>query len=261
LTLKISFASIGAMRFRPGLRLISFVAVATLLWHADVGAAQAAQPHLRPALVGNGPKSLVNLIDTRKLVAKGQGDGVVMFNASVDDDGSVFWAWCHARPESGRLKTEVERALLHATFSPAVIDGKSVGVGFYGTVVFAVRNGHPYLRVFANQASDELARESDFIEPQMLLDSGDWEKARPYLEVVRHHARAGFAVLSISVDAEGHLGGLKLVREEPKGLNIGAAAMKGYSTAKFIPAFRDGKPVACTFERDWNVRGYTFRRW
>jgi hypothetical protein len=249
------------MRFRPGLRLISCVVIAISLWRADLIAAQGGQPHFRPALVGNGPKSLVNLIDTKKLAARGQGDGVVMFNASVDDDGSVFWAWCHARPESGRLKAEVERALLHATFFPAVVDGKSAGVSFYGTVVFAIRDGHSYLRVFANQASDELARESDFIEPQMLLGSGDWEKGRTYLEVVRHHARAGFAVLSISVDVEGHLRGLQLVREEPKGLNIGAAAMKGYSTAKFIPAFRDGRPVACTFERDWNVRGYTYRRW
>jgi hypothetical protein len=38
------------------------------------------------------------------------------------------------------------------------------------------------------------------------------------------------------------------VREDPKGLNLGAAALKTMSTAEFIPAFRDGHVVAATFE-------------
>jgi hypothetical protein len=223
----------------------------------------AAQHHYRPALVGNGPKSLVNLIDRQKLVEKGQRDGVVMFDAAVDDDasGSVTWIWCHASPEAKALKAEVEKELLHASFVPAMIDGKRVSVEMHGTAMFTVRDGRPYLKVFANQDPDELARQSDYIQPQMLVDSEDWEDARPMLEVVRLHARAGHAVLSITVDGEGNVRDRHLVREEPGGLNIGAAAMKTYSTARFTPGFRNGKAVACTFNEDWAVRGYRYRRW
>jgi TonB family protein len=81
------------------------------------------------------------------------------------------------------------------------------------------------------------------------------------LVIVKNHGRAGRAILSITVDADGKMRDRRLVREEPAGLNIGAAAMKAYATAKFIPGFRNGKPVACTFEEDWAVRGYRYRRW
>jgi hypothetical protein len=42
---------------------------------------QAAGPQFRPALVGSGPKALVNVINTKKLTEKGQRDGILMFTA------------------------------------------------------------------------------------------------------------------------------------------------------------------------------------
>jgi len=215
----------------------------------------------RPALVGNGPKSLANLIDEKKLAAKGQGDAVVMFEAAIapDDSGFVASTWCHGGPESKLLKTEVQNALLHASFVPAAIDGKLVPAVFHGTVVFAVRNGQPHLRVFANQDREALAQESDFIEPQELIGTDDFDDAKPYLEVVRHHTRSGRALLSITVDAGGKLRDARVLKEDPTGLNIGAAALKTYSSVKFIPGFRNGSPVTCTVERDWAVHGFRRR--
>ena len=251
------------MSSRPGPRFLTLVLAGCFLLAPPRDAASEATPRFRPALVGHGPKSLVNLIDTQKLLAKGQGDGVVMFDAAIeaDDGGSVSWIWCHAAPGSEILKDEVTKELRHASFVPALIDGKEVGVTFYGTVIFSVREGHPYLRVFANQDRTALAEQSDLIQPQMLLDSEDWEAAKPLLEVVRMHARTGHAVLSVTVEANGKVRDIHLVREEPTRLNIGSAALKAYSTAKFIPAFRNGKPVAHTFEQDWAVRGFRYRRW
>lgn len=249
------------MRFPPS-RLGLIAAIFFLSHNAAFGAA-GEKAGFRPALVGNGPKSLVNLIDTKKLVDKGQGDGAVMFDVAIGADatGSVLWTWCHASAESKALKDEVQKELQRSSFVPAMMDGNRVGVSFYGTVIFAVRGGHPYLRVFANQDRLELAQQSDFIGPQMLLGSSDWKEARPYLEVVKQHAKTGRAVLSFALDADGKVRDLHLVREEPTGLNIRAAALKTYATAKFIPAFRYGRPVACTFERDWAVRGFRYRRW
>ena len=55
--------------FRSGL-------IASLAFLASIAAITAAQEKggFRPALVGNGPKSLVNLIDTGKLMCEGQQD-------------------------------------------------------------------------------------------------------------------------------------------------------------------------------------------
>ena len=247
---------------RPAPGLLFLVLVGTLLLQAPREAPAEAATSFRPALVGNGPKSLVNLIDTQKLLAKGQGDGVVMFDASIEDDpaGSVRWIWCHAAPGSEVLKEEITKKLRQAVFVPALVDGKPVEVYFHGTAIFAVRGGRPYLRVFANQNPNALAQESDLIEPQMRHGSSDWAKAKPLLEVVRKHARVGHATVSITVDSAGKMRDLRVVREEPAKLNIGAAALIYYAPAKFIPAFRDGKPVDCTFERDWAVRGFRYRR-
>jgi hypothetical protein len=46
-------------------------------------------PEMRPALIGSGPNSLVNLIDTEGLFRKGQRDAWVMFNCVLLGDGNV----------------------------------------------------------------------------------------------------------------------------------------------------------------------------
>src|SRR5438552_15500122 len=44
-------------------------------------------PESRPALIGSGPNSLVNLINTDELFRKGQRDAWVMFECIILDDG------------------------------------------------------------------------------------------------------------------------------------------------------------------------------
>ena len=97
---------------RPAPGLLVLVLIGTFLLQAPRQAPAAAAASFRPALVGNGPKSLVNLIDTQKLLAKGQGDGVVMFDVSIEDDpaGSVRWIWCHAAPGSRFSKRRSRKA-------------------------------------------------------------------------------------------------------------------------------------------------------
>src|SRR5690349_16278139 len=195
---------------RSSRQFLSIAAIFTVISTHVVRAHQ-----FRPALVGSGPKSLANLIDEKKLVAKGQHDAVVMFDAAVEEDGSVGSIWCHGPPEANALKDEVEKELRHASFVPAAIDGTKTEVAFHGTVVFVSQNGRPHLRVFANQDRAELARESDYIQPQLVVDSEDWDGAEPLLELVKNHARRGHAVLSITLDADGKVLDRKLLREDP----------------------------------------------
>jgi Gram-negative bacterial TonB protein C-terminal len=248
------------MKF-PVPRLGLIAAVSFFSQHVGFSAARE-NASFRPALVGNGPKSLVNLIDGSKLMREGQQDAVVMFDAVVVDDGGGFVSSfeCHGSPGSDRLKKEVSKELLRAAFIPALANGRPAGVFFRGSVVFAVRNGRPQLQVFANQDREELARGSDFIEPQLILGTDDWKEAKPYLEVLRKQLRHGIAVVSITVDAEGNRKEMHLVREDPPGLNIGAAALKTLSTAQFIPAFRNGHAVAATFEMSNHMYGYRSSR-
>lgn len=216
----------------------------------------------RPALIGNGPKSLVNLIDTTRLVREGQQDAVVMFDAAIDVDegGFVSGSLCYGGPDSKPLQKEVAKELQRSVFIPALAHGKPVGVFFRGSVVFMVRDGRPRLQVFANQDRNELARGSDYIQPQMILGTDDWDEAKEYLGVLTHHWKTGIAVVSITVDEEGKRKAMHLVREDPKGLNLGAAALKTMSTAEFIPAFRDGRVVAATFEMFDYMYGYRRHR-
>ena len=55
----------------------------------------------------------------------------------------------------------------------------------------------------------------------------------------------GSAELELNIDAAGNLQYLKLLSEEPPFLGFGDAAFHDFKQAKFIPAFRDGKPAAC----------------
>lgn len=208
-----------------------------------------AEPAFRPALVGNGPKSLVNLIDVKKLAAKGQKDAAVMFECYVGrkgkaEDGRTY----RGTPGSKLLAHEVEVALERAVFVPAVADQKPAAVYFNGAVMFYMVNGQPQLHVYANQSAEDLKAGKDFIAPQLISGTHDWDAAKAELEKARLHQKNGAAVLAISVDSSGRVTNMKVASEDPPNYNFGRAALKEYAHARYIPGFRDGRPVACNFE-------------
>ena len=53
----------------------------------------------------------------------------------------------------------------------------------------------------------------------------------------------GVVELELEVDATGNLKNMRVVTEEPAYLRFGQAALSDFNGAKFIPAFRSGKPV------------------
>jgi hypothetical protein len=115
----------------------------SLLSIVDLAYSQAAEPQLRPALVGNGPDALVNLIDTKKMLVKGQGDAALFFSCYVSASGRLVDAVTYARtPESNALDRAVISGIERCRFIPAVYNGKRV--------IFFVKDGTPHLRVFAN---------------------------------------------------------------------------------------------------------------
>jgi TonB-like protein len=217
----------------------------------DLGGLHAVEPQVRPALIGNGPKALINLVDTEKLMKKGQGDALMNFQCLVSTSGQpVDPVTYRATPGAGTLEKEVMSALQKCRFIPAIYDGTPTEVLFLGTVVFIVADGKAHLRIYANQNHDDIATGSDFIAPQLILESRKKiSLVQNELEKARIYHQNGVVELSTTVDANGNQEDIRVVSEDPPGFNFGRAELELSSGAKYIPGFRNGGPVDCTFDQ------------
>ena len=203
-----------------------------------------ALPEFRPALVGTGPNSLINTIDSADLIKKGQKDAAVMFTCLVAPTGEIARSGTYRGTKGSELlEKEVLKRLANAKFIPAIHNHQPVVAVFYGTVTFAVVNGKPRLRIFANQQLQELDKESDLIDPQPYVGQDSKFTGLHYPETPTTVKLTGVVELALEVDAAGNLKSMQVVSEEPPFLNFGEAALSDFNGAKFIPAFRNGKPV------------------
>ena len=235
-----------------GISTVVLLSIVDLGWsQVDVPSSQTAKlPMYRPALLGTGPDSLINRIDTAGLIKQGQKDAAIMFSCSVKRDGTVLSVSTYrGTPDSKLLEQEILKKLSAAAnpkFIPAIYNRMPVDAIYYGTVTFAIVDNKPRLRIFSNQERAELVKESDFIGPQPFY--GADSKFNGFHYPSNESAPVpvdGSAELELKVDASGNLQDLKLLSEQPPFLGFGDAAFEDMSKAKFIPAFRDGKPVAC----------------
>lgn len=205
------------------------------------------RPQYRPALLGTGPLSVINRIDTQDLIRKGQKDATLMFCCSVQKTGEIANTWIYRQsPESTALEQEAFRCLDTAVFVPAIYNHQPVHVLFYGTVSFKIVNGKPRLRIFANQEAEELKNESDFVGPQPFVGRDSKFEGLHYPSDVLTASISGLVELAMEIDAAGNLKDLRLVSEYPPLVGFGRAAAEDFRVARFIPAFRNGKPVECS---------------
>jgi hypothetical protein len=230
----------------------------------DVPSSQNANlPMYRPILLGAGPEALINRIDAADLIKQGQKDAAIMFSCSVRKDGSVISVSTYrGTPESKLLENELLKKLSAAAnpkFYPAIYNHMPVDAIYYGTVTFTIVNDRPRLRIFSNQERAELAKENDFIGPQPFWGGDSKFDGLHYPGRDTAPVRVdGSAELELKVDATGRLQDLKLLNEQPPFLGFGDAAFDDMSKATFIPAFRDGKPVACDVKIPVYYKGQTF---
>ena len=208
-------------------------------------------PEFRPALLGHHRRSLVNLIDTQALMKRGQGDAIVMFSCVVNRYGFGGWSRCYrSSPNSQLLQKELMGRIDQAQFEPAIYKGAKVGVYLSGTANFFVRDGKPHLRIFLNQEEDALLNGKDFVAPQLAFPAGNptykgifYPPDAPY--------QGGVAAVELQVNGEGDVQGSRVVYENPPNKGFGAYVAGPILKAKFIPGFRNGKPVPCKFT--WNL--------
>jgi len=203
-------------------------------------------PEFRPALIGTAPNSLINTIETADLVKKGQKEAAVLFSCLVAPTGNVVRSGAYRGTRGSELlEQELLKRLATAKFIPAIHNHQPVIAVFYGTVKFAVVNGKPRLRIFANQQLEEVDKETDFIGPQPYIGQDSKFTGLHYPETGSTVAVTGVVELALNVDAKGNLQNTQVLSEEPPLLGFGDAALSDFAGAKFIPAFRNGQPVEC----------------
>jgi len=167
-----------------------------------------------------------------------------MFSCLVAPTGEIVRSGAYrGTRESDLLEQELLKRLATAKFIPAIHDHQPVIAIFYGTVKFAVANGKPRLRIFANQQLNEVDKETDYIDPQPYVGQDSKFTGLHYPDTGSTVAVTGVVELALNVDAKGNLTNLQVLSEVPPLLGFGDAAQTDFDGAKFIPAFRDGKPV------------------
>ena len=233
----------------PAFSLLTFwlLVDASFSQTTDIGSSKTINsPIYQPVLLGSGANALINRIDTQELIEKGQKDGVIMFACRVNKKGEVTWGETYlGTPESKLIEQELQKRLAETRFVPAIYNRLPVEAIYYGTLTFNIINDKPRLRIFSHQETEELKKESDFVGPQPFFGNDSKFTGLHYPVENTPVLVNGVATLELKIDAAGNLQAIKLHGEEPPFLGFGDAAITDFRNAKFIPAFRDGKPVAC----------------
>ena len=209
-----------------------------------------ANAQFKPAMPEGGCDAIIKLVNVQKLMERGQKDAVVMFDRFVlalKINSLLTTKITYASPGSELLQNELLRVINDVQFTSALVNGKPTDVTFYGAATFSIQEGKPQLRMFANQEPDDIAAGHDFIAPQPIRSTEKWKDVQATdLNAAMAFHKKGAVILSVSVDAAGNPTDVKVVSENPTGFNFGAATAKVRRQCKFVPGFRNGKPVACT---------------
>jgi hypothetical protein len=225
-------------------RAVRFLCIIlALVGTAAVANAQGARPQFRPAVLGSGPTSLINLINSKELAKKGQKDGAVMFCVLVGPKGDAQSSWTYrGMPGTEALEEELKRRLQEAKFTVPIYNYQPVGVILYGTAIYTTADGIPGVRVFLNQDFREFGEMTDFIGPQPVIGGDSGFKGLVAPEAGSPVPLTAVVDLGLKVSADGKLLDLRVLKEEPPLLGYGDAAMANFRNARFIPAFRSGDP-------------------
>jgi hypothetical protein len=208
-------------------------------------------PEMRPALVGNGKNSLVNMFNPHNVIKRGETHGALYFGCVVAPNGV---------PERGRiwgnteqtmaLRDELRIKLSQCRFVPAVYNHRNVYCYFEGTLAFSTTDGKPHVRIFANQQLSELQKESDFITPQIISIPGhiyDFTKVKDPFGGWGTDDKPVVADMSLSIDASGKVKDINLQKVTPPDKEkYAASAVERLKQRTWLPAYRNGKPVDST---------------
>jgi hypothetical protein len=207
--------------------------------------AAAASLPIRPALLGKGPASLINVLSSERLVKHGQKDGLVSFTLFVNHWGNPVDLLTYGGSEdSGPLARELVDQFQRSKLVPALFHGEPVGAMIDGTLAFAISaDGKPHLRIFLHQDRERLAHGDDFIAPQLLFPINTKFK---WFDFSEYRLRSGMVAVQIKVDENGKLLESNVLREYPPGAGFGKYVMRRIGDADVSPPFLNDQAVTST---------------
>lgn len=208
-------------------------------------------PDMRPALVGNGPRSIINMFNPQNVIKRNEGHGALYFGCIIAPNGVPercnIWGNTDA---TKALRDELRIKLSQSRFVPAVYNHRNVYCWFQGTLAFSTSDGKPHVRIFANQQLSDLQKESDFITPQMIDVPGhiyDFTKVKDPFSGWATDDKPVVADLSLTVDAGGKVKDIHLENVTPADRQkYAATAVDVLKQRTWLPAYRNGKPVEST---------------
>lgn len=207
-------------------------------------------PEMRPALLGDGPASLVNLIDMQRLMHRGQKDAAIRFSCTVGTSGDAYAPVTYGRsPDSLALTNEFITKCRRAKFRPAVIHSKPVTSTIQGTIIYGIVGEKPHLRIFLNQEPEHLKNADDFIAPQLI---SSWEYGfRGFKQPAGAGQHSANLRMKLDFDNTGKLLHSQVTFDSTPGMGFEAEILKEIGKAHFLPGYLHGTPVACSI--NWVV--------
>jgi TonB family protein len=195
----------------------------------------------RPALIGTGEDSLASLLKYPTEALDAGQTGMVQFNCDVAADGRASNVQIVAAPQlGGPFARAVEQAMKTARFEPARLEGKAVAVTVPVTVLFLTGKEQPVIAIYLNHSIADVEAKKNYIARQPLLD----QPYRPDYPIPADRAgRGGRIEVSYCLDTDGRMKDLKVLEETPAGYGFAASVTDALRKARYIPAFRDGKPI------------------
>jgi hypothetical protein len=119
-----------------------------------------------------------------------------------------------------------------------------------GTVIFLFQGNAPAVVVSLSTADKEkTAAMGNYIQPQMIGSDAEFRR-KVYKSRFDIHFEPGehpSAEILAHVDAQGNMTGTTLLAEAPPKGGCGTLLTKSFTGAKFIPAVKNGSPVAGDF--------------
>ena len=187
-----------------------------------------------------------------------------MFSAVISTKGDTRAYYTRVyggTPGTEILTKELIGKIDRAIFHPALYRGTPQDTMIFGTVVFAVVEGKPHLRIYLNQEKEDLKKGSDFIAPQLVFLPGTWFSKEGFRYPARANGQAGTVAVRLDIGVDGKVNGQQLVYESPKGMDFGGQVMMDVKEATFLPGYRSGKPVSSSFTMPWIYRGVGNNQW
>lgn len=207
------------------------------------GPANPAVDRAEPANVVAGPDSLASYLHFPKSLPAANTEAAAQFYCDVTPTGEVETTYrVVAREEE--FRTAVQSALDWGKFKPATLGGKPVAAYVAGTVLFLHRNGEALIVVsLATQDRERVGKFVNYIQPQLI--GGLRSVLGPVLATLPGDINpAGSAEVVVKVTAQGSVASTAMIEEDPKTSGLGALLESGLKSARFTPAYADGKPAA-----------------